>query len=84
MNLYCKSCKFHNAIEYDPQCRKLICLSCDKLLIGRHGYEIFEFNDAGNEELYVTKEMFICLIQKGFFKTLMEIYKNRIWISKEE
>ena len=84
MNFYCKSCKFHIAMKYDPQCRNFICLSCDKLLIGRHGYEIFEFNDAGNEELYVTKEMFLYLIQKGFLKSLMDIYKDKIWISLDK
>ena len=84
MNLYCKSCKFYNAMEYEPTYHNFICKSCDKLLIGRHGYEIFEFDDAGDEELYVTKEMFIYLIHKGFLKSLMKIYKERIWISMEE
>ena len=77
MNLYCKSCKFHNAMEYDPLCHNFICQSCDKLLIRRHDYEIFEFNDAGDIELYVTKDAFIYLMQNGFIKSLMEIYKKK-------
>ena len=84
MNLYCKSCRFNNAMEYDSHCHNFICLSCDKLLIGRHGYEIFEFDDAGDLDLYVTKDTFIYLMQKGFLKSLMEIYNDRIWISTEQ
>ena len=71
-------------MEYDTDCHNFICLSCDKLLIGNYGYEIFEFDDAGDKELYVTKDMFIYLIQKGFLKSLMRIYKDRIWISTDE
>ena len=83
MNLYCKSCKFHTTMEYDSHYHNSICKSCDKLLIGRYGHEIFEF-DAGDPELYVTKDMFIYLNQHGFFKFLMKIYDERIWISTEE
>ena len=56
------------------------CLS----VVGCNGYEILEFNDAGDLELYVTKDMFIYLHQNGYFKKLMKIYNNRIWISTEE
>ena len=84
MNLYCKSCKFYTAMEYDAHTHNFICQSCDNLLIGRHGYEIFEFDDAGDLDLYVTKDMFINLNQNGFFKHLMKIYNERIWISTEE
>ena len=83
MNLYCKGCKFYTVMEYDSHCHNFICQTCDKLLIGRYGYEIFEFDDAGDIELYVTKDMFIYLNQHGFFKFLMKIYE-RIWISTEE
>lgn len=48
-------------MEYDSHCHNFICQSCNKSLIGRHGYEIFEFDDAGDIELYVTKDMFIYL-----------------------
>ena len=84
MNLYCKNCKFHTSMEYDSHCHNFICKSCDKLLIRRYGHEIFEFDDAGDLELYVTKDMFIYLNQHGFFKYLMKIYDERIWISTEE
>ena len=84
MNLYCKSCKSHTTMEYDSHCHNFICQSCDKLLMGRYGHEIFEFDDAGDIELYVTKDMFIYLNQHGFFKFLMKIYDERIWIATEE
>ena len=84
MILYCKSCKFRNEMEYDPDCHNFICLSCDKLLIGRHGYKIFDFNNGPDVKLYVTKDMFIYLIQEGFLKSLMRIYNNKIWISTDE
>ena len=71
-------------MEYDPDCHNFICLSCDKLLIGAYGYKIFEFDDAGDKELFVTRDMFIYLIQKGFLKSLMRIYNDRIWISTDE
>ena len=57
MNLYCKSCRFNNAMEYDSHCHNFICLSCDKLLIGRHGYEIFEFDDAGAISSYMSQRI---------------------------
>ena len=82
--MYCKSCKFHNKMEYEPIYHNFICSSCDKLLIGIHGYEIFEFDDAGDLELYVTKDTFIYLMQNNFLKSLMKIYNDRIWISMEE
>ena len=84
MNLYCKSCKSHTTMKYDSNYHNFICQSCDKLLIGRYGHEIFEFADAGDIELYVTRDMFIYLNQHGFFNYLMKIYDNRIWISTEE
>ena len=55
MKLYCKSCKLYTIMEYDAYTRNFICQKCDKLLIGRYGYEILEFDDAGDLELYVTK-----------------------------
>ena len=64
-------------MEYDSHCDNFICQSCDKLLMGRYGHEIFEFDDAGDIELYVTKDMFIYLNQHGFFKFLMKIYDER-------
>lgn len=84
MKLYCKTCKFHNEMEYEPHYHNFACLSCDRLLIGRLGYQIFEFNDAGDLDLYVTKDTFIYLMQNGFLKSLMDIYDNRIWISADE
>ena len=71
-------------MEYDSHCHNFICESCDKLLIGRYGYEILEFDDAGDIELYVTKDTFIYLIQQGFLKSLMRRYDDRIWISTEQ
>ena len=84
MNLYCKSCKSHTTMKYDSNYHNFFCQSCDKLLIGRYGHEIFEFDDAGDIELYVTRDMFIYLNQHGFFNYLMKIYDSRIWISTEE
>ena len=84
MNLYCRSCKFNTAMEYDAHTHNFICQKCDKLLIGGYGYEILEFDDAGDLELYDTKDMFIYLNQHGFFKFLTKIYDERIWISTEE
>ena len=84
MKQYCISCKFYTTMEYDIYTHNFICQSCDKLLMGSYGYEIFEFDDAGDLELYVTKDMFIYLNQHGFFKRLMKIYNGRIWISTEE
>ena len=46
MKLYCKSCKFYTTMEYDTYTHNFICQKCDKLLIGRYGYEILEFDDA--------------------------------------
>ena len=51
MKLYCKSCKLYTIMEYDAYTRNFICQKCDKLLIGRYGYEILEFDDAGDLEL---------------------------------
>ena len=84
MNMYCKSWKFYTAMEYNAHTRNFICQTCDKLLIGGYGYEIFEYDDAGDLDLYVTKDLFIYLNQHGFFKHLMKIYNDRIWISTEE
>ena len=84
MKLYCRSCKFYTTMEHDIYTHNFTCQKCDKLLIGGYGYEILEFDDAGDLELYVTKDMFIYLNQHGFFKMLMKIYNNRIWISTGE
>ena len=80
MKLYCKSCKFYTTMEYDTYTHNFICQKCDKLLIGRYGYEIIKYDDA----VYVTKDMFVYLHQNGYFKQLMKIYDNKIWISTEE
>ena len=84
MKLYCKCCKFTNEMEYEPTYHNFICRGCDMLLIGRYGYQIYEYNDAGDLDLYVTKETFIFLMQNNFLKSLMHIYNNRVWISAEE
>ena len=84
MMTYCKSCKFYTTMKYDPHCHNFICQSCDKSLISRYGHEIFEYDNAGDLDLYVTKDMFIYLNQYGFFKHLMKIYDGRIWISTEK
>ena len=84
MKLYSRSCKYYTEMEYDSHCHNFICKLCDKLLVGSHGYEIIEFDDAGDLELYVTKDMFIYLNKHGFFKNLMKIYGGRIWISTED
>ena len=76
MKLYCRSCKFYTTMEYDIYTHNFICQKCDKLLIGSYGYEILEFD--------VTKDMFVYLHQNGYFKQLMKIYNNRIWISTGE
>ena len=84
MKLYCRSCKFYTTMEYDIYTHNFICQKCDKLLIGSYGYEILEFDDACDLELYATKDMFVYLHQNGYFKQLMKIYNNRIWISTGE
>ena len=84
MKLYCKSCKFTNEMEYEPTYHNFICRGCDMLLIGRYGYQIYEYNDVGDLDLYVTKETFIFLMQNNFLKSLMQIYNNKVWISAEE
>ena len=84
MKLYCRYCKFYTTMEYDIYSHNFICQKCDKFIIGSYRYEILEFDDAGDLELYVTKDMFIYLHQNGYFKQLMKIYNNRIWISTEE
>ena len=48
MKLYCKYCKFYTTMEYDMYTHNFICQKCDKLLIGSYGYEILEFDDAGD------------------------------------
>ena len=84
VNLYCVTCKHYTAMDYDSKCHNFICSNCDKLLVGKYGHEILEFDDAGHLELYVTKDTFIFLIQNNFLKSLMEIYGNRVWISTEQ
>ena len=84
MKLYCRYCKFYTTMECDPHSHNFICQMCDKSLVGCNGYEILEYNDAGDLELYVTKDMFIYLHQNGFFKHLMKIYNDRIRISTGE
>ena len=84
MKLYCRSCKYNTGMEYDAHTHNFICQMCDKLLVGDYGYEILEFDDAGDMDLYVTPSMFIYLHQNGYFKQLMKIYNNRIWISTKE
>ena len=84
MKLHCRYCKIPTTIKYDVFTHNFTCQKCYKFILGSRGYEILEFNDAGDLELYVTKDMFIYLHQFGYFKNLMEIYKNRIWISEEE
>ena len=51
MKLYCRNCKFYTTMEYDIYTHNFICQKCDKLLIGSYGYEILEFDDAGDLEL---------------------------------
>ena len=84
MKQHCRSCKLYTPMEYDIHTHNFICQKCNKSLVGSYGYEIIEFNDAGDLELYVTKDMFIYLHQNGYFKHLMKIYSDRIWISTEE
>ena len=56
-------------MDYDSKCHNFICSNCDKLLVGKYGHEILEFDDAGDLELYVTKDTFIFLIQNNFLKS---------------
>ena len=83
MKLYCVTCKHRTEMDYDSECQNFICLYCDKLLIGKYGYEILEVDD-GNLNLYITKDMFIFLLQERYFKLLMKLYGGRIWISTDE
>ena len=64
MKLYCRYCKFYTTMDYDIHSHNFICPKCYKLLVGCNGYEILEFDDAGDLELYVTKDMFM-----GVWKT---------------
>ena len=84
MKPYCRSCERYTIMEYDTDTHNFICRMCDKLLVGVHGYEILEVDDAGDKELYVTPSMFVYLHQIGDFEQLMKIYNNRIWISTGE
>ena len=83
-NLYCKSCETYTAMEYDAHTRNFICQTCDKLLLGRYGYEILEYDDAGDMDLYMTENIANKLKQGGVFKKLKKFYNNRIWISTEQ
>ena len=83
MKLYCVTCKCRTEMDYDSECQNFICLYCDKLLVGKYGHEILEVDD-GDLNLYITKDMFIFLLQKRYFKLLMKLYDGRIWISTEE
>ena len=84
MKHFCRYCKFYTTTEYDFCNHNFICQKCYKFLVSSNGYEILEFYDDGDLELYITKDMFIYLHQNGYFKKLMKIYNNRIWISTEE
>ena len=84
MKHFCRYCKFYTTMEYDICNHNFICQKCYKFLVSFNGYEILEFYDDGDLELYITKDMFIYLHQNNFFKKLMKIYNNRIWISTEE
>ena len=60
-------------MEYDIHSPAILSVrKCYKLLVGCNGYEILEFDDAGDLELYITKDMFIYLHQNGYFKKLIE------------
>ena len=72
MKLYCRSCKFYTTMEYDIYTHNFICQKCDKLLIGSYGYEILEFDDAGDLELYVTKDMFLISTPEWLFQAIDE------------
>ena len=84
MKLYCRSCELYTIMDFDTDTHNFICQMCDKLLVGDHGYEILEYDEAGDKESHVTPSMFVYLHQNGYFKQLMKIYNNRIWISTGE
>ena len=67
MILYCKSCHFCNALEYDSNCHNLFCQSCCESLIGR----------TGDIELYVTKDSFIHFYEKWFHQIFKEIIQEK-------
>ena len=66
-------------MESDSYHYNFICPKCDNSIIGRYWYEIYEFDDAGDLELYISKDMFIYLHRNGYYNKLMKIYNNRIW-----
>ena len=43
-----------------------------------------EYNENGDIKRHNTKIAFKSMMQNGFIKSLMEIYKRKIWISIEE
>ena len=53
MKQYCLICKFYTTMKYDVHTHNFICQMCDKLLIGKNGHKILEFDDAGDLDLYV-------------------------------
>ena len=81
--LDCKNCKLITKMKYLPGNHNFICQSCNIYLLGSFSYKIFELGTNWGLELYVTKDMFIYLVQYDFFNSLMEIYENRIFISTD-
>ena len=79
--LHCKNCKLETSMKYIPDYHNFICQSCKMLLLGPSGFKIVESYNEYGLVLYVTRDMFIYLAQYDFFKSLMEIYEERIYIS---
>ena len=79
--IYCKNCKLETKMKCLPDYHNFICQSCNMLLLGSFGFKIVELYGDCGLELYVTKDVLIYLAQYDFFKSLMEIYEERIYIS---
>ena len=79
--MYCKNCKLETSVKCIPEYHNFICQSCKKFSLGLDGLKIIESPGYNGLELYVTRDMFIYLAQYDLFKSLMEIYEERIYIS---
>ena len=45
MKLYCRTCEDYTEME-DAYIYNFICMSCENLLLGENGYEIYEIRDG--------------------------------------
>ena len=81
--LYCDYCDRETRMTRIPEINNFICQSCERLLLKMCDFKIVEsFDDDGDLELFVTKNMFIYLVSHDYLDSLMRIYEDRIYICK--